>query len=68
MNDLMSGGIHRAWKDCFMSRLRPTPNTKLLDVAGGTGQVMVHQVMVLFMVLSSNLISRKANLGNFLSF
>ncbi|KAK3855500.1 hypothetical protein Pcinc_038103 [Petrolisthes cinctipes] len=40
MNDLMSGGIHRVWKDCFMSRLRPTLNTKLLDVAGGTGDIV----------------------------
>lgn len=41
MNDLMSGGIHRAWKDCFLSRLHPRHNTKLLDVAGGTGQYYV---------------------------
>ncbi|XP_068240439.1 ubiquinone/menaquinone biosynthesis C-methyltransferase UbiE-like [Palaemon carinicauda] len=39
MNDLMSGGIHRMWKDCFLSRLQPRPNTKLLDVAGGTGDI-----------------------------
>ncbi|XP_045617688.2 ubiquinone/menaquinone biosynthesis C-methyltransferase UbiE [Procambarus clarkii] len=39
MNDLMSGGIHRVWKDLFMSRVQPRPNTKLLDVAGGTGDI-----------------------------
>lgn len=39
MNDLMSGGIHRIWKDHFMSTLSPRPNTKLLDVAGGTGDI-----------------------------
>ncbi|XP_050729114.1 2-methoxy-6-polyprenyl-1,4-benzoquinol methylase, mitochondrial-like [Eriocheir sinensis] len=44
MNDLMSGGIHRAWKDCFVSRLHPRPNTKLLDVAGGTGDIVFRYV------------------------
>lgn len=39
MNDLMSGGIHRIWKDHFISTLGPRPNTKLLDVAGGTGDI-----------------------------
>ena len=38
MNDVMSGGIHRLWKDYFMERLSPTPGTKLIDVAGGTGR------------------------------
>lgn len=37
MNDAMSMGIHRIWKDIFMHTLSPTNNTKLLDVAGGTG-------------------------------
>ena len=37
MNDAMSAGIHRIWKDHFISTLNPGPNTKLLDVAGGTG-------------------------------
>lgn len=39
MNDLMSGGIHRLWKDYFISCIHPQPNTKLLDVAGGTGDI-----------------------------
>ena len=38
MNDAMSVGIHRLWKDYFMQRLAPQPGTKLLDVAGGTGK------------------------------
>ena len=38
MNDAMSLGIHRLWKDQFMERLGPTEGTKLLDVAGGTGE------------------------------
>ena len=37
MNDVMSAGIHRLWKDEFMRRLSPKPGMKLLDVAGGTG-------------------------------
>ena len=40
MNDAMSVGVHRLWKDHFIRRLGPTPGTKLLDVAGGTGNVM----------------------------
>ncbi|CAH0549298.1 unnamed protein product [Brassicogethes aeneus] len=39
MNDAMSLGIHRVWKDIFLDRLSPTKNTKLLDVAGGTGDI-----------------------------
>ena len=37
MNDAMSLGIHRLWKDHFIRRLAPQPGTKLIDVAGGTG-------------------------------
>ena len=39
MNDAMSVGIHRLWKDHFIRRLAPLPSTKLIDVAGGTGNV-----------------------------
>ncbi|XP_046738886.1 2-methoxy-6-polyprenyl-1,4-benzoquinol methylase, mitochondrial [Diprion similis] len=39
MNDAMSLGIHRVWKDIFIQRLGPTHGTKLLDVAGGTGDI-----------------------------
>lgn len=39
MNDVMSFGVHRIWKDIFIDRLSPTPGTKLLDVAGGTGDI-----------------------------
>lgn len=41
MNDLMSLYIHRLWKDHFVSRLNPLPATKLLDVAGGTGDIAI---------------------------
>lgn len=39
MNDLMSLYIHRLWKDYFIRKLKPLPGTKLLDVAGGTGDI-----------------------------
>lgn len=39
MNDLMSGGAHRIWKDVMMDWLAPRPDTRLLDVAGGTGDI-----------------------------
>ncbi len=39
MNDAMSLGIHRLWKDAMMDWLAPRPSQKLLDVAGGTGDI-----------------------------
>lgn len=39
MNDLMSGGVHRLWKEAMMDWLAPRPGQRLLDVAGGTGDV-----------------------------
>lgn len=39
MNDLMSGGVHRLWKDAMMDWLAPRGHQRLLDVAGGTGDV-----------------------------
>jgi demethylmenaquinone methyltransferase/2-methoxy-6-polyprenyl-1,4-benzoquinol methylase len=39
MNDVMSGGIHRVWKDAMMDWLCPRPGQRLLDVAGGTGDI-----------------------------
>ena len=39
MNDVMSVGIHRVWKDAMMDWLAPRAGTKLLDVAGGTGDI-----------------------------
>lgn len=41
MNDLMSLYIHRLWKDYFISKLKPLPGTRLLDVAGGTGDIAI---------------------------
>ncbi|ORX51993.1 ubiquinone/menaquinone [Hesseltinella vesiculosa] len=39
MNDAMSLGVHRVWKDQFIRAMAPSPGTKLLDVAGGTGDI-----------------------------
>src|SRR5262245_66690240 len=42
MNDLMSGGLHRAWKDVLANTVNPPKGNrpfKLLDVAGGTGDI-----------------------------
>ncbi len=39
MNDAMSGGMHRLWKDRFVRRVKPQPNEAFLDMAGGTGDV-----------------------------
>src|SRR3954453_10163485 len=39
MNDLMSGGAHRLWKDRFVARVKPRPGEDILDMAGGTGDV-----------------------------
>ncbi|MCZ8085807.1 MAG: class I SAM-dependent methyltransferase [Brevundimonas sp.] len=39
MNDLMSGGVHRLWKDAAAARLNPRPGETILDVAGGTGDM-----------------------------
>ena len=39
MNDLMSGGMHRLWKDRFVARVKPRPGELILDMAGGTGDI-----------------------------
>jgi len=39
MNDLMSGGLHRLWKDHFVRLIRPRAGMVMLDVAGGTGDI-----------------------------
>ncbi len=39
MNDLMSAGIHRVWKNAMMDWLAPRNGQRLLDVAGGTGDI-----------------------------
>lgn len=39
MNDAMSGGMHRLWKDRFVRRIKPREGEEVLDMAGGTGDV-----------------------------
>ncbi len=39
MTDLMSGGVHRSWKDATAARLNPQPGETIVDCAGGTGDI-----------------------------
>lgn len=39
MNDVMSGGAHRLWKSVMLDRVNPQPAQRLIDVAGGTGDI-----------------------------
>ena len=39
MNDLMSAGVHRLWKDAVAARLNPQPGEVIVDCAGGTGDM-----------------------------
>jgi len=39
MNDLMSGGVHRLWKNALVDVANPRPGERFLDVAGGTGDI-----------------------------
>src|SRR5579872_4270391 len=39
MNDLMSAGVHRLWKDAAAARLNPQPGELIVDCAGGTGDL-----------------------------
>ncbi len=39
MNDAMSGGMHRLWKDRFVRRVKPQSGETILDMAGGTGDI-----------------------------
>src|SRR5438105_4435773 len=49
MNDLMSGGLHRAWKNTLITELNPPRSNRsfaLLDMAGGTGDVAVRAAKI----------------------
>ena len=39
MNDLMSGGMHRIWKNRFVAKVKPRRGETILDMAGGTGDI-----------------------------
>jgi len=44
MNDLMSGGVHRLWKAAMIDWLNPQPGMRLVDVAGGTGDIALRTI------------------------
>jgi demethylmenaquinone methyltransferase/2-methoxy-6-polyprenyl-1,4-benzoquinol methylase len=44
MNDVMSGGLHRRWKDMFVRRVAPRRGETILDMAGGTGDIAFRMV------------------------
>lgn len=39
MNDVMSAGVHRIWKDMAVARMNPQPGETIIDMAGGTGDL-----------------------------
>lgn len=39
MNDVMSGGVHRLWKQAMVAWLKPQPHETIVDLAGGTGDI-----------------------------
>lgn len=41
MNDLMSAGLHRLWKDVFVAHMNPRAGENILDIAGGTGDIAI---------------------------
>lgn len=55
MNDAMSFGIHRLWKDTYISGLNPRGGIKCLDVAGGTGEI--EAMSVAFPTMTQNSLS-----------
>lgn len=44
MNDAMSAGMHRLWKDRFVRRVKPRAGEQILDMAGGTGDIAFRMV------------------------
>ncbi|UUL83023.1 class I SAM-dependent methyltransferase [Sphingomonas qomolangmaensis] len=44
MNDAMSAGMHRVWKDVFVRRVKPRAGETILDMAGGTGDIAFRMV------------------------
>lgn len=44
MNDAMSAGMHRLWKDKFVRRVKPRAGEQILDMAGGTGDIAFRMV------------------------
>lgn len=53
MNDAMSFGIHRLWKDKLIRVLNPPVGTKLLDVAGGTGMQIYYKHRYVYHIMNT---------------
>ena len=64
MNDLMSAGLHRLWKDSFIDWLSPRKKTHLLDVAGGTGDIAFRFVKRTKGQASVTILDRNENMLN----
>jgi ubiquinone/menaquinone biosynthesis C-methylase UbiE len=74
MNDLMSLGIHRVWKDLLLWKMHPLPGTQLLDVAGGTGKIKFGvleyhlasstEIIISFLIGTKYLIYHHTEVGN----
>jgi demethylmenaquinone methyltransferase / 2-methoxy-6-polyprenyl-1,4-benzoquinol methylase len=60
MNDVMSAGIHRVWKDMACQRLNPQPGERILDVAGGTGD-MARRLLTLMKRANQRRVARGAS-------
>src|SRR3546814_9257039 len=60
MNDLMSGGLHRLWKDQFVRRVKPRPGEAILDMAGGTGDIAFRMAARGAQVTVADLTDRKS--------
>lgn len=58
MNDAMSLGIHRVWKDMLLHAMHPQPGVRLLDVAGGTGKAVHVYTLNANVKLNSKLVSQ----------
>ncbi len=63
MNDLMSGGVHRVWKEQFVAALGPAPGIRALDVAGGTGDIAFRIIEALKLRYPAPAFSAPASVG-----
>ena len=73
MNDIMSLGIHRIWKDKFINWMNPQENTKLIDMASGTigmlsEQKQMHQFCFASEILGVGGIAEATNFRMLLAF
>lgn len=62
MNDIMSAGLHRLWKDRLVSKLRPFPGMQHLDVAGGTGDVAFRVLDTIYTYEQMGMLKRSSDL------